>query len=74
VDDRSLGGRFWLGLIGISLALGVAGLVLFLVINRAFYRWGALGTLLVLGGVLVLAAYIHDRRAVKRARAEYADS
>jgi uncharacterized membrane protein HdeD (DUF308 family) len=66
VDDNGLGMKFWGGLIGGVIILGVALFVFFLVINRAFYAWGALGTFIVLGGILLLIAWFYDRRQVRR--------
>jgi hypothetical protein len=71
MDDRSLGGRFWLGLVAAAVGLAVAGFVMFLILDRAFYRWGIFGTLFGLAIVLLLGAWVYDRRAVKKARAEF---
>jgi hypothetical protein len=65
-DDDGLGWGFWFGLIGAVVALGVGVLLFFAVFNRAFYQWGALGTFIVLGAVLLLIGWIYDRRQVRR--------
>jgi hypothetical protein len=47
-------------------AVGIAALVLFLLLDIAYLAWGALGALAVVAGVLLLYAWIHDRRAVQQ--------
>ena len=64
-NDGSLGGRFWASVIGVCLAIGIGGFLLFWFVGAAWARWGAFGALLVLGAVLLLIAYIHDRRATR---------
>ena len=65
MDDGSLGWRFWGSIFGICLAVGVGGFLLFWLVGAAWYRWGAFGALLVLGGMLLLGAWIWDRRATR---------
>jgi hypothetical protein len=65
VDDDGLGGKFWFGLIGIIIAGGIAAFLIFALVGRAWYRWGALGGLLFFCALLLLFAYIHDRRSVR---------
>ena len=63
-DD--LGWRFWGGLVGAIIAIGL-GVFLFLVIfDRALYRWGAFGALIAVGAVLLVIGWIFDRRQVRR--------
>ena len=63
-DD--LGWRFWGGLVGAIIAIGL-GVFLFLVIfDRALYRWGTLGALIAVGAVLLVIGWIFDRRQVRR--------
>ncbi|MBW8741895.1 MAG: hypothetical protein ACJ747_04970 [Gaiellaceae bacterium] len=40
----------------------MAGSILFLVLGWAWATWGFFATFLVLGAVLMLSAYIYDRR------------
>jgi hypothetical protein len=58
----TMGGKFWLGLIGACVGAVVAGSILFLVLGWAWATWGFFATFLVLGAVLMLSAYIYDRR------------
>jgi uncharacterized membrane protein YgdD (TMEM256/DUF423 family) len=60
------GGKFWLGLAGALLAFGVGLFLCFVVFDRAVYRWGALGALVALGGVMILIGWIYDRREIRR--------
>jgi hypothetical protein len=61
-----LGARFWLGLVGVCLAIGIGGFVLFILIDLAWVAWGALGTFIFFAVVLLGVAYIYDRRQAKR--------
>jgi hypothetical protein len=62
---EDLGFKFWAGLAGIVIAAGIACLILFLIITRAFYAWGAFGMLLVLGLVLLAIGWFYDRRQAR---------
>ena len=67
--EEGLGAGFWFKLFGLILLCGVAAMVMFLLIDRAWYRWGAIGALIfffvVIGGI----SYYFDRRRQK----EYED-
>lgn len=41
-------------------------MICFLVFSSAFYKWGAIGTLIVVFAVLGAISYVFDRRAQKR--------
>jgi len=69
VDDDGLGFRFFLGLAGIALAVGVGGMIVFLIITRAVYAFGFLGGFLVFAAVLLAAGWLYDRRH-ERVRSE----
>jgi hypothetical protein len=62
VEGEGLGAGFWLKLVAVVLACGLAGLLLFLLLSRAAYRWGFLGGFLALALLLLLAGWIWDRR------------
>jgi hypothetical protein len=64
--DEGLGAGFWLKMIGLILLGGVAAVLMFLLIDAAWYRWGALGALLFFFLVLIGLAYVSDRRSQKQ--------
>jgi hypothetical protein len=61
-----LGGRFWLWVVGIALAVGIGGFLVFAFIGWAWYAWGLFGMFLFIGGVLILISWVFDRRQAKR--------
>jgi membrane protein implicated in regulation of membrane protease activity len=66
MGEMELGGRFWLGLLGICAGAVVAGAILFLLFGWAWSAFGFIGALIVLGALAVGFAYVHDRREQKR--------
>ena len=60
--DEGLGWRFWLWVIGVSLAIGIGGLLLFLLVGAAWYRWGILGALIFFSAIALAYGYFYDRR------------
>jgi hypothetical protein len=64
--EEGLGAGFWLKMFGLVLLGGIGALLLFLLIDAAWYRWGALGALLFFFVVIGVIAYIHDRRAQRQ--------
>jgi uncharacterized membrane protein len=67
---EGLGFGFYARLAGITVAIGIACLILMLIFTRALYAWGVFGVLLALGAVLLLAGWLTDRRAQRRYQAE----
>jgi bacteriorhodopsin len=61
-----LGGRFWFGIIGLAIGLGLAAYLIFALIGWAWYAWGFFGMLLVFSAILIAFAYVHDRREARR--------
>jgi hypothetical protein len=61
-----LGIGFWVKWALICVGIGLACMIGFLLFNRAWYAWGALGTFVVVGAVLLTIAWIHDKREAKR--------
>ncbi len=61
-----LGGKFWLGLIGVCILGGIGVLLVFLIVGAAWEAWGALGALLFVFLVFGFVAWLIDRRDVKR--------
>jgi hypothetical protein len=58
--------RTWLGLAALVIGLGIAALIFFLLIDIAWMAWGAFGTLLVLGAILLVFAWFYDKRQARR--------
>jgi hypothetical protein len=69
VED-GLGAGFWLKTVGVIFAIGIGGLIAFLIIGAAWYAWGFLGGFLFVVAVLALVAWLMDRSREKR----YADA
>ena len=65
-DGDGLGFKFWGGLIGIILAVAVGGMIMFLIFSRAVYAFGFLGAFIVLGGIVILLAWLYDRKTQRR--------
>ncbi|MDX6535155.1 MAG: hypothetical protein QOF68_2899 [Gaiellales bacterium] len=57
-----MGARFYLTLAGISLAVGLGALLVFSLIGVAWAAWGFFGMFAALSAVLLLGAWIYDRR------------
>jgi hypothetical protein len=68
VSDE-LGAKFWLRLIGLVIVFGIAALLLFLLVDAAWYRWGVFGALLFFFVILLAFGWFYDRRKER----EYAD-
>jgi|tagenome__1003787_1003787.scaffolds.fasta_scaffold20887599_3 hypothetical protein len=65
--DDSLGSRFWLALAGGVLIVAIIGVAVVLLVGWAWYTWGLLAALIVIGAVGIGAAYVADRRAARGA-------
>jgi hypothetical protein len=63
---EELGAGFWLKMAGVIFAIGIGGLIVFLIIGAAWYAWGFLGAFLFVGVVLAVIAWIYDRMHAKR--------
>ena len=57
-----MGKGFWWKTVGAIIGLGILGLLAFLVFNGLVYRFGALGGLIVVFGILMAIAYRSDRK------------
>jgi uncharacterized membrane protein HdeD (DUF308 family) len=65
-SEMELGAKFWLTFVAGAIACGIAGIVLFLVVTEAWYRWGFLGMFLFISAILLAIAWLVDRRSKKR--------
>lgn len=61
-----LGWKFWLWVIGVSLAIGIGGLLLFLLIGAAWYSWGFFGALIFFSVIALAYGYFYDRSHARR--------
>jgi len=61
-----MGAKFWIGFMAAIVGLGIAALLIFLLIDAAWYRWGFLGGCLALAVVLLVIAWFMDRRTARR--------
>lgn len=59
VDD--LGAGFWLKVLGAIVGVAVGGFLLFWLLGRAWYAWGAFGALLAGFVIVVGLAWLYDR-------------
>ena len=64
--DAGLGGGFWLKMIGVLLLGAIGAILVFVLFSGAWARWGLFGAVVFFSGVLLLIAYIGDRRSQRR--------
>ena len=57
-----MGAKFWLGMIGVIIAVCVAGALVFLILGYAWYTWGPIMAIVVVFALVWLVAWIVDRR------------
>ena len=65
-DDSGLGGKFWLMIIGATIALGIGALILFAFVDIIWYAWGFFGAVLVVFLIIGIIGWVMDRRAQQR--------
>jgi uncharacterized membrane protein YfcA len=65
-DDDDLGGKFWLLVIGGSVACVIVGILLFVLVAESWMRWGFLGMFLFISLILLAIGWFVDRRDKKR--------
>ena len=66
MDDGSLGGRTWLKMLGILILVAVAALLVLIFIGNALAKWGLFGGFIVIGAVLLLVAWLFDKREERK--------
>jgi len=62
-ESEGLGARFWLGLMGVTLAVGIGLMLALILFGYAWYSWGFVGAAILLIAVATGAKYLQDRRA-----------
>jgi 4-hydroxybenzoate polyprenyltransferase len=71
MDDDGISGRDWLRMFGILFGIGVAVVLGFIFISNALFKWGFIGGFIVIGAVLLLFAWIYDRRQARKDEEEW---
>jgi len=66
--EEKLGAKFWLWVIGVTIAAGIGVMLVFAIIGWAWYAWGALGALLFFGLLLLAFGWVYDRRQARAYR------
>jgi hypothetical protein len=62
MNDDGFGWKFWLWVIGVALAIGIGGMILFILIGAAWYSWGFFGALAFICIVALAFGWIYDKR------------
>lgn len=65
-ESDGLGWRFWVGLVGVSLAFAIGLAIALFLFSAAWYAWGLLGAGIALVAVVLAISYVSDRRARRR--------
>ena len=61
-----LGAKFWFGLVGLVIAIGLGAILIFGLMGRVWYAWGFFGMLLFFGLLLGVMSFFYDRREARR--------
>jgi len=62
MDMEGLGAKFWWKFAGVMFLGAIVLFIFMMVFTRVAVEWGFFGALLLLGGLAILAGWIHDRR------------
>jgi hypothetical protein len=65
-EKEGLGGRFYLGLTGLLLGVGILVFIAVVIFWRALYAWGFFGAFLALAVILLVVGRVYDRRNPRR--------
>ena len=65
-EKERLGARFYLGLTGLLLGVGILVFIAVVIFWRALYAWGFLGAFLALAVILLVVGRVYDRRNPRR--------
>ncbi len=57
-----MGGRFWIGLVAVIVAIGIGTMIVFLILGAALATWGILGMFLLIAAIALGAGWVYDRR------------
>jgi hypothetical protein len=65
-NDDDFGGGFWLKLVGLIAAAVIGVGIVLALFTHIWSKWGFLAAFIAFGGLLLLIAYIYDRRERNR--------
>jgi membrane protein YdbS with pleckstrin-like domain len=65
-SDDGLGAKFWLSLIGVTLAAAIGVALIFLFFGAVWYAWGLVGAIVALVALVYVVGWVMDRRARSR--------
>ena len=65
-EEEQLGSRFWLWVLGVTFGAVGAAVLVGLIFGLMANRWGWFGGLVGFFGVVLLIAYIYDRRKQRK--------
>ena len=65
VGAEKLGSKFYLTLIGVVFGVAIGAILVFWLFGAAWAKWGGLGALIFIGVVLILIAYVVERRQAR---------
>lgn len=57
-----MGGKFWLGVVGVTVACAAAGFIGFLLITAAWAKWGFLAMFLAIAAIALFTGWLVDKR------------
>ena len=62
MDRKGLARSFWWKFAGVMILGAIVVFIFMMIFTRVALAWGFFGALLLLGGIAILAGWIHDRR------------
>jgi hypothetical protein len=65
-SEHTLGMRFWLGILGLTIVAVGSGALIMIIFGRLWYAWGFFGAFVVFSLVAIGYGYFYDRRARSR--------
>jgi 4-hydroxybenzoate polyprenyltransferase len=66
MDEDGFGAGTWVKMFAVLIGVGVAVFLTFVLATDALLRWGFIGGFVVIGVVLLLAAWLYDKRERKK--------
>jgi hypothetical protein len=64
--EEGFGTGTWVKMFAILIGVGIAIILTFVFISGALARWGIIGGFIVVGAVLLVGAWLYDKREAKK--------